>query len=86
MEQQQPQQERQAWQIMADLHMLRTCAACGRQAPRLPKCAGCRGVHYCDAACQANHWWHHRDNCGPNKRFRPDPNPEQGPGGGAPVQ
>ena len=40
---------------------LKVCAFCSGAA-RLT-CAGCRGAHYCDAACQKRHWKAHRPDC-----------------------
>jgi hypothetical protein len=43
------------------------CAACGAAkasgGAKLRKCAGCRAVHYCGAACQTAHWRQHRAAC-----------------------
>ena len=44
----------------------RTCASCGRQRRRMPKCSGCKTVHYCDAQCQGSHWSVHRAQCRPD--------------------
>ena len=39
----------------------KVCGFCGG-AGRLT-CAGCHGVHYCDAGCQKKHWKVHRPDC-----------------------
>lgn len=38
------------------------CAACGATGS-LKRCAGCRGVRYCGAACQRAHWRQHAAEC-----------------------
>ena len=42
------------------------CAACGAAAPRgqsFQRCAACRTVTYCGAACQRTHWKAHKADC-----------------------
>jgi hypothetical protein len=43
------------------------CAACGAAkasgGAKLRRCAGCRAVRYCSAACQKAHWREHRAAC-----------------------
>ncbi len=38
------------------------CAECGRRK-QLQKCARCRGIHYCSAECQKEHWKVHKPDC-----------------------
>lgn len=41
----------------------RICARCGASGVKLPKCARCKQVYYCDATCQRDDWERHRANC-----------------------
>ena len=39
-----------------------TCGFCGK-APVWQRCARCRAVFYCDAACQRDDWQRHKSLC-----------------------
>ena len=54
----------------------KVCAFC-RGAAKLT-CAGCEGVHYCDATCQRQHWSTHKRDCRPKA-------PDDDAGGGSSV-
>jgi hypothetical protein len=58
--------ERKAKQIMANFGKMRSfspvCSFCGSEALALRRCP-CKGVQYCDASCQKQHWKVHKLQC-----------------------
>lgn len=46
-----------------DKSALQVCAACGKEAPSLKVCGGCRGPKYCSQACQKEDWKSHKKEC-----------------------
>lgn len=40
-----------------------TCMVCGATGP-ISKCSRCKVAFYCSAACQKEHWMHHKKTCG----------------------
>jgi hypothetical protein len=44
----------------------RVCTTCGREAPKMKKCSGCRWARYCDTGCQKSHWRIHKPHCDPD--------------------
>ncbi len=62
-----------------DHHTEAVCAMCGSQPvscndgtkkQTLSKCAGCKSVFYCGAACQKKHWPTHKSSCNALRRER----------------
>ena len=45
----------------------RDCAACGRTAPHLKRCARCKSAWFCDRECQKVAWTGHKKPCRPAK-------------------
>jgi hypothetical protein len=45
---------------------LRTCVQCGKMAPKMMHCAGCKWARYCDRVCQKANWRTHRTECCPD--------------------
>lgn len=45
---------------------LRICVQCGKMAPKMMRCAGCRWARYCDGVCQRAHWRVYRTDCCPD--------------------
>ncbi|PPQ99480.1 hypothetical protein CVT24_005271 [Panaeolus cyanescens] len=43
--------------------VLHRCASCGAPSAALRRCSGCAKTHYCDAACQKQHWSEHKKAC-----------------------
>jgi hypothetical protein len=41
----------------------RQCGQCGQEQKELQWCSGCKGIKYCDAACQKAHWKLHKKEC-----------------------
>lgn len=40
------------------------CESCGKAlTERVFRCAGCKGVAYCNSTCQHSHWKEHKKNC-----------------------
>lgn len=52
-------------QLCRPAHILRasTCMVCGATGP-ISKCSRCKTAFYCSAACQKEHWVHHKKTCG----------------------
>jgi hypothetical protein len=44
----------------------RTCIQCGKKAPRMKRCSGCRWTRYCNRDCQKADWRTHRTVCCPD--------------------
>jgi hypothetical protein len=42
-----------------------SCAHCGKQGVALKRCARCKEVSYCGAACQKAGWKGHKKTCAP---------------------
>jgi hypothetical protein len=43
------------------------CAHCGKRAPTMKRCSGCRWARYCNRECQKANWQTHRDECCPDR-------------------
>jgi hypothetical protein len=43
------------------------CAHCGKRAPTMKRCSGCRWARYCNRECQRANWLTHRDECCPDR-------------------
>ena len=62
--------------VPAALMDMKQCGYCGASLPKIflgirrKKCAGCKAVRYCNAACQMEHWPWHQRHCLKNKRFK----------------
>ena len=45
----------------------RICSNCDKAGEKFPACKKCRITHYCDGACQKQHWPEHKKKCSPKK-------------------
>ena len=43
------------------------CSQCGKMAPKMKHCSGCKWARYCHRECQKANWLTHRNDCCPDR-------------------